>query len=132
MFLTPFKAINLKFSVNKFHKQNYELYLWFKKKCGLTALCSPRELCLYLGSCNAMQCTSGDTLNPIYREEGREVCVGGMLSFPVCPVCLVFTNACAHVCAKSLNQLKLCFILTHPEILSTVEVKDPTFPSTCL
>lgn len=103
-----------------------------RKKCGLTALCSPRELCLYLDSCNAMQYTSGDTLHPIYREEGREVCVGGVLSFPVCPVCLVFTIACVLVCAKSLNQLKLCFILTHPEILFTVEVKDPTFPSTCL
>lgn len=103
-----------------------------RKKCGLTALCSPRELCLYLDSCNAMQCTSGDTLHPIDREEGREVCVWGVLSFPVCPVCLVFTIACALVCAKSLNQLKLCLILTHPEILSTVEVKDPTFPSTCL
>lgn len=94
-----------------------------RKKCGLTALCSPGELCLYLDGCNAMQCTSGDTLHPIYREEGREVCVcgGGILSCEP-----LFTNACAQVCAKSLNKLKPCFILTYPEILFTVEVKDPT------
>lgn len=120
----------------EFHEQNYELYLWFKKKCSLTALCSPRELCLYLDGTMLSGALQETPYTPFTeRKGGRCVCahlcvfVGGCYPF-LCASC--FANACAQVCAKSLNKLKLCFILTHPEILFTFEVKDPTLHSRCL